>query len=69
MVIQSEPLALSPYANSDPSSVNAEPLRETVPSSDSVLGSKNTRGSECSESWIYKTLKKKKKELIHTFLF
>ena len=56
IVIQSDPLELRPYANTSPFSENAVPLRETVPSSDRRLGSRNTLGSPSTESWTYSTL-------------
>lgn len=56
IVIQSEPLAERPYANVLPSSVNRDPDSATVPSSDSVFGSRNTRGSPSRLSCTYRTL-------------
>ena len=57
MVTQSDPLSLRLYAHRDPSSVKQCPRRETVPSVDSLLGSKKTVASESKESCTYITLK------------
>lgn len=52
---QSDPLLLRPYAIIFPSFENAVFDNEIVPSSDKVLGSKNTLPSDSKLSKMYKT--------------
>ena len=57
MVIQSDPLSLRAYASSSPSSENSVADRDTVPSSESALGSRKTSGSASKEVCMYSTLR------------
>lgn len=59
IVLQSEPLLDNPYAKILPSSLKLLLVIATVPSSERVLGSRNTLGSLSRVSCTYKTLKKK----------
>lgn len=58
IVLQSEPLLDNPYAKMLPSSLKLLLVIATVPSSERVLGSRNTLGSLSRVSCTYKTLKK-----------
>lgn len=63
IVLQSEPLLDNPYAKMLPSTLKLLLLIATVPSSERVLGSRNTLGSLSRVSCTYKTLKKIKIKL------
>lgn len=56
IVLQSEPLSDNPYAKMLPSSLKLLLVIATVPSSERVLGSRNTLGSLSRISCTYKTL-------------